>query len=223
MTSLVRRIRYAGQRGGPLYEGIRWIARHPDDLKRHPQWLWQRGPVTMRLRVPWWPYDAAHWVATMLPSQPRVFEYGGGGSTLWLEDLGAIATVTEHDEQWHAQLASALSPNTRLLLRPSQEFGVVTSAVAPGYFDSYVGAIDGEPDEGFDLVIVDGRARVECVRHAMPKVKPGGLLLLDDSDRTRYKTALELLATWERHLFTGLKPGADCPAQTSAWRRPTHE
>ena len=47
-------------------------------------------------------------------------------------------------------------------------------------------AICDEPDASLDLVVVDGRARVECARRAMPKVKPGGLLLLDDTSRERY-------------------------------------
>jgi hypothetical protein len=220
MRRLARRARYLRIKYSDICEGIAWIARNPADLREHPQWLRQRGPVTMRFRVPWWPYDVPGWVAGMLPAQPRVFEYGGGGSTLWLEDLGASVTVAEHNKEWHDQLAEVLSADTRLLLRPSQESGVITSAVEPGYFDSYAAAIDGESDASLDMVIVDGRARVDCVRHAIPKVKPGGLLLLDDTDRPRYRAAVTLLEQWDRHVFTGLKPGSHRPAQTSAWRRP---
>jgi hypothetical protein len=176
----------------------------------------------MALRTPWWPYDAIAWVASALPPHPRVFEYGGGGSTLWLEDRGATVTVVEHDEQWHGQLAGQLAPGTVLLFRPPDATGTMASAAAPGYFDGYVAAIDGQPDGSLDLVIVDGRARVECARRAMPKVRPGGLLLLDDTDRPGYRPALEMLAGWERHVFAGLKPGQHFPAQTSAWKRPAH-
>jgi hypothetical protein len=200
--------------------GIAWVARHPRDLARHPRWLWERTAATLALRVPWWPYDAPGWVAANLPPQPRVFEFGGGGSTLWLEDLGAKVTVAEHDREWHAQLAAALTPRTTLLFRPPQKSGTVTSAVVPGFFDAYAAAIDGEPDGSFDLVIVDGRARVECVRHVMPKVRPSGLLILDDTERARYEPAAETLTGWERRVFVGLKPGLRAPAQTSVWRRP---
>jgi predicted O-methyltransferase YrrM len=152
--------------------------------------------------------------------KPRVFEFGGGGSTLWLEDLGAEITVTEHDGEWHAQLAATLSPRTTVLFRPPQEAGIVSSAVVPGFFDAYAATIDDEPDGSFDLVIVDGRARVECVRHVMPKVRPHGLLILDDTERARYAPAVKMLADWERRVFVGLKPGLRAPAQTSVWRRP---
>jgi hypothetical protein len=208
-------------RGWQEYAGLAYNARHPRDLARHPQWLRQRGAATMTLRIPWWPYDAPVWVAANLPPEARVFEYGGGGSTLWLEDLGAAVTAVEHDAQWHAQLAAAVSPRTRLLFRPPHPAGTVTSAVAPSYFDTYAAAIDAEPDGNLDLVIVDGRARVECARRAMSKVRPGGLLILDDTDRARYEPAVQMLGGWERRVFAGLKPGQRIPAQTSAWRRPT--
>lgn len=172
------------------------------------------------MRAPWWPYDAAAWLREHLPRNARVFEYGGGGSTLWLEDLGAAVTVVEHDEAWCRHLSQALRPDTQLLGTPADVAGFVGSAAGDGFFDSYVAAIDAQPDAGLDLVIVDGRARVECVRRAIGKVRAGGLLLLDDSDRARYQPAVALLAGWERHVFTGLKPGYPVPAQTSIWRRP---
>jgi hypothetical protein len=176
--------------------------------------------MPMTLRRPWWPYGAVEWIAGYLPATARVFEYGGGGSTLWLQDNGAIVTVAEHDIAWHRQLQEELPAGTRVLLRPSEAAGTITSAVHDGYFDSYVAAISDEPDASLDLAIVDGRARVGCVRQAMPKVRPGGLLLLDDTERPRYQLAVDLLDGWERRVFEGLKPGSPSPAQTSVWRRP---
>jgi hypothetical protein len=172
------------------------------------------------LRSPFWPYSAIEWLAEALPPKARAFEYGGGGSTLWLEDRGTILTVTEHDEEWHRKLADGLAPGTTLLFRPPAPVGSITSAVLPGYFDDYAAAIDDQPDGSLDLVIVDGRARVECVRRSMPKVKPGGLLLFDDADRGRYRSAVKGLTGWERHIFVGLKPGQRFPAHTSVWKRP---
>lgn len=194
---------------------VRYLARHPQEISRLPQWLPQRSLSPMALRKPWWPYDAATWVAAHLPPHARVFEYGGGGSTLWLQDQGAAVTVAEHDEQWHQRLSQVLLPGTEIMLRRTEPIGQITSAVEPGFFDGYVAAIDEEAADSFALVIVDGRARTECVRHAVPKVKPGGLLLLDDTDRARYQPAIALLAGWERHVFEGLKPGEPSRADVS--------
>lgn len=195
------------------------MIRHPHEVTRVPRWLRERNGSTVTLRSPWWPYSGIEWMTAALPRRARAFEYGGGGSTLWLEDREAMVTVVEHDKEWHDQLADRLGPDTRLLFHPPTATGSITSVAAAGYFDDYVAAIDREDDASLDLVIVDGRARVQCVRRALPKVKPGGLLLLDDTDRARYRPALELLRGWERNVFAGLKAGQYHPAQTSVWRR----
>jgi hypothetical protein len=171
----------------------------------------------MVMRRPWWPYTATAWVAEHLPPSARVFEYGGGGSTLWLQDQGASVTVAEHHRQWALQLAEA---GITVMGRSTERAGSVRSDVEPGFFDSYVAAVSEESDDSLDLVVVDGRARVECVRRAMPKVKHGGLLLLDDTNRARYRPAIAILAPWDRYVFHGLKPGDCWPGETSVWRRP---
>jgi hypothetical protein len=194
------------------------VIRHPHEITRLPRWFRERNGSLMTLRSPWWPYSGIEWMAAALPRQARVFEYGGGGSTLWLEDRGAIVTVVEHDKEWHGQLAGVVGSDTRLF-QPPTKTGSITSVAASGHFDDYVAAIDGERNGSLDLAIVGGRARVDCVGRAMAKVKPGGLLLLDDTDRARYRPAVELLRGWERHVFAGLKAGQHHPAQTSVWRR----
>jgi hypothetical protein len=201
-------------------QAARYLASHPGQVRYVPRWVRQRSLTPLAMRAPWWSYDAADWLRGHLPRGARVFEYGGGGSTLYLEDLGAAVTVVEHDMAWCRQLAQAVGPGTDLLSQGIDAAGSVGSAASEGYFDSYVAAIDPQPDASLDLVIVDGRARVACVQRAISKVKAGGLLLLDDSDRVRYQPAVALLASWERHVFTGLKPGYPVPAQTSIWRRP---
>jgi hypothetical protein len=198
---------------------VAFLTGHPRELARLPRWLREKRAATMALRSPWWPYAAVEWVAAALPPRPHVFEYGGGGSTLWLEDLGATVTVVEHDETWHGQISAALSPGTTVLFRPAAAAGTITSSVASGFFDDYIAAVDSQPDDSLDLVIVDGRARVECVRRAMPKLREGGILVLDDAGRSRYQPAVQALTGWERHAFAGLKPGQRHPADTSAWKR----
>ena len=43
----------------------------------------------------------------------------------------------------------------------------------------------------FDLVVVDGRARVACLQHAAKRLAPGGIVLFDDTQRPRYRAGLE--------------------------------
>ena len=58
-------------------------------------------------------------------------------------------------------------------------------------------------DESFDLVVVDfleapAVTRIDALEPALRKVRPGGLLLLDDSDRPGYAKAYELLCRLAR-------------------------
>ncbi len=53
-------------------------------------------------------------------------------------------------------------------------------------FEKYVRSIDRFIDKSLDLVIIDGRARLSCITHALKKIRPGGYLMLDDSERERY-------------------------------------
>jgi predicted O-methyltransferase YrrM len=87
-------------------------------------------------------------------------------------------------------------------------------------YRAYVQAIDSYVDESFDLVLIDGRERVQCVEHAMPKVRHGGWLVLDDTDRERYAGAEKFLQAWSKRKFLGLAPGKSEPGHTTLWCKP---
>ena len=77
----------------------------------------------------------------------------------------------------------------------------------------------------FDLVVVDFLeaptvTRIDALKPAMRKVRPGGFLLLDDSDRPGYAEAFELLAGWRFRKFTGVKDDWPETCETGIFRRP---
>ena len=197
------------------------MAKRPTLMLDLPQWLRDRQRTTLELRSPWWPYGAADAVAKRLPAGASVFEFGGGGSTLWLHDKGAKVTTVEHHRGWHDDLRRLLPDEVTLILREPTTEGSISSEGEPGgFFDDYVATVSALPDESLDLVIVDGRARVACGLAAMGKVKRGGMLLLDDSDRPRYAPLRERLEAWAREDFRGLGPGGGRVQQTSVWEAP---
>jgi hypothetical protein len=79
-------------------------------------------------------------------------------------------------------------------------------------FTSYARAIRDERDP-FDLVIVDGRARVACLAHALDRVRPGGLVLFDDAQRAEYRAALDAVAQ-PIVCYRGLTPCLPFPSTT---------
>jgi len=74
------------------------------------------------------------------------------------------------------------------------------------YFRKYVESIDKYPDKYFDLVFIDGRARMGCILHSIKKIKSGGFLVLDNSDGNKYKLAQKLLKHYKKLDFFGIAP-----------------
>jgi hypothetical protein len=46
----------------------------------------------------------------------------------------------------------------------------------------YVAVAADFPDDSLDFVVIDGRYRTHCIRQSLGKLKPGGLLLVDDAN-----------------------------------------
>ena len=91
--------------------------------------------------------------------------------------------------------------------------------------ERFVPELESLPDASFDLVVIDfleapGAQRPDAVRAAMPKVRPGGYLLLDDSDRPAYAGVFELLSGWRLKRFVGVKDGWPQAVETAIFRRP---
>jgi len=59
---------------------------------------------------------------------------------------------------------------------------------------------------------------VACAREALPKVRPEGWVLLDNSDRTEYSAVFERYARYPVEVFDGLVPYTPALAQAAAWR-----
>jgi predicted O-methyltransferase YrrM len=53
-------------------------------------------------------------------------------------------------------------------------------------FEKYAKTIQQFPTEYFDLVLVDGRARPSCIQQSLPYLKHGGLLVVDNTERSYY-------------------------------------
>ncbi|MFL5945989.1 MAG: class I SAM-dependent methyltransferase [Gaiellaceae bacterium] len=176
--------------------------------------------------TPWLNFRAIHWLASHIDETMRVFEYGSGGSTLFFAKRVHEVVSVEHDPAWYARTRAAIAAHaivncTYLLRPPKPTVQPQVTSTDPAYagmdFAEYVAAIDAFPDASFDLVSVDGRARTACVFAALRKVKRGGVILLDDSDRPYYREAVEALAHRARSDFAGIAPYATDVSRTSVW------
>lgn len=167
----------------------------------------------VHLGLPWWTYKAIDRVEGFLQGRDaRVFEYGSGASTVWLAQRAGEIYSVEHDEEFANLVGSLISgfDNVTLLTVPPKE--AMGSAAAPsgrrGYenmdFIEYVETI-GQVGGEFDLIVVDGRARVSCALWAFRYLKPGGILLFDDLRRNRYRSIFEMIGG-RVEVLSGAKP-----------------
>ena len=191
------------------------------------------------IRLPWICYEAIWNLEAGLERDMKVFEYGCGGSTLFFADRGCSVISVEHNPEWYS-LASSLirnhnnassvdlqlqEPERKALGLLYQDETVCTS-FSPDYFGfnfaDYVKSILKYPDNYFDIVLVDGRARRSCIFYSIPKVKPGGLLVLDNTERTEYLGQGVLgLDKFELECeFKGRPPGLAFESQCMVWKKP---
>ncbi len=182
---------------------------------------------------PWIAFDAIDYLASAVRPGSRVFEYGSGGSTLYWLSLGAECVSIEHDPEWYAlmlpRLESLSGIDYRLVVsapansddcRDIADPTCYRSASSGNLYKNYTAQINSFADQFFDLVVVDGRARPSCIMHGARKVKPGGLLVLDNADRAYYlaqtRQFLDGFACLE---FIGAAPGLYEFTQTNIYIR----
>jgi FkbM family methyltransferase len=185
------------------------LSEHPDSVSRealrkfHWRWLLSvyLGPDS--LARPWIAYPAADFLETLLSSHSRVFEYGAGGSTLYFAKRVAELVTVEHDRRWLERISARMRRRAKTLWRAHLAEPVAANfrgfpptdpesyaSTAPEYegmsFENYATAIEQYPDNHFDVVLIDGRARPSCFKHAIAKVKFGGHIVLDNAERKAY-------------------------------------
>jgi len=175
------------------------------------------------LDVPWWTYSAIDNVEEWLADRPRpvrAFEYGSGASTFWLARRVDEVHSVEHHRGFADSIAEPLAAAGNVHLRvvePSPSAHPAIPSAKEGQrrldFAAYVAALD---DVGgrFDLVVIDGRARTACLARALPHLAPNGLVVFDNSRRSRYRPAIETCRLSELRL-RGLTPTLPYPEQTS--------
>ncbi len=197
-------------RAGHAARTCAWVARSPSYGRDVFKMLPTLGKNPLDLRQAWLPFGLMTELDAFVDSTTRVFEFGGGGSTAWFADrVGEVVTV-EHEAAWFAMLRERMGP------LPNVSVSYCSSADS---YSQYVASIDDYPDDSFDVIVVDGRERVRCFSHAIPKLRPGGWLLIDDVERQRYSPVFGMV-DWPRRVIRGFAPCKPTLAHTAVFARP---
>jgi hypothetical protein len=177
-------------------------------------------------QAPWMSPAAIRIFKSIISKDMKGFEYGSGSSTVFFASLCEELISIEHHEGWHNTVRTNLDAKSinnvkyhlvkaKLMVNPSVNdkdkfiniqleliLGDFPEATVMQEYRDYFSFINNYENAYFDFVIVDGRARTECVCFAMNKVKPGGFIVLDNAERNRYKPVHYLLKDWNKVLTT---------------------
>lgn len=117
--------------------------------------------------IPWYTYPAIEYFNQLDARALRVFEYGSGNSSLYWASKGAEVWSVEHDPAWWESMGTKSALLKGLFLRESA--------------DAYAQAIHDVGGD-FDIIVIDGAWRNECVAAALSHLRSGGMIILDNSD-----------------------------------------
>jgi hypothetical protein len=137
--------------------------------------------------IPWWTYAAISWLDSVLRGSEEVLEFGAGHSSLWLASRTARVTSIEHDRGWADRVARRSPANLRVEHRACAGDLLETKDDDP-----YVEPLRSGSSR-YDVVVVDGMARITCLRGAPSVLKDDGLVVLDNADRVELRAGLEAL------------------------------
>jgi hypothetical protein len=185
----------------------------------------------------WITFPAIDFIEKNTPGGSKVFEYGGGGSTLFFLKLNAAVITVEHNTAWFKILKDTIKTKDwqgHLVEPEVKDPSSILSISRPGdyfsadpdfkdhTFKNYASFIDEFPDKTFDIVLVDGRARTSCLKHSINKVKQHGFLILDNSDRKYYTSEQEDVLNNNFSLLlstTAATPYLKHFSQTTIWKK----
>jgi hypothetical protein len=156
--------------------------------------------------IPWVTYSFIDFIKTRLGKQHTVFEFGSGNSTFFYAKFAGVVVSVEHDKEWYKKIVDSKPDNSEMIF---------CELVRDGDYCR----MPLKLKEKFDIIIVDGRDRVNCCKQAVEALTLSGVVVLDDSEREDYKEAVVFLLSkgFKHLLFSGISPGLFYRKSTSVF------
>jgi hypothetical protein len=135
------------------------------------------GTTLMRLamdrrpELPWLGYRAINRLDELLQPDWKMLEFGSGLSTIWFAKRCKLVVSIESNKKWYKFTKKNLNKkyeNVDCILRESEK---------------RYSKIKKYPDGHFDFALIDGELRDECAGVCIDKVKKGGYIYLDNTDK----------------------------------------
>jgi predicted O-methyltransferase YrrM len=154
-------------------------------------------------QLPWFTLPCLEWLIQQDLSDKTILEYGSGFSTLWLAKRCKDIVSIEANKEWYnkivAKLIGNLKDTSHYLLRETNEG-------EQDKIDFYCNAPDSIPfPKQYDIVIVDGILRNECLQKAIKLLsKKGGIIIADNWIQSYVwmsPAAIEIMKPYEVTIF----------------------
>jgi len=124
-----------------------------------------------RPQLPWISYTAIKEIRKHLNMNSIVLEFGSGMSTLWFSKYVKQIYSVEDNKAWFDKLSKII--NIKKIRNVTYRY-----LTEIDYF-----TFMSDQEIKFDLILVDGSFRDQCIKHAINNLKEGGILYLDNSDK----------------------------------------
>jgi predicted O-methyltransferase YrrM len=188
------------------------VGRVISNLLAHPQYISRcvthnllNGKTPLDLELPWFSYAAIDFLKTFLQPAMSVCEYGSGGSTVFFARRVKDVFSIEDNPKWFELVSDRIKQmgirNVELKLCPFDFKNPVDFEQS-----SYLNAL---PPRNFDVIVIDGseewtQVRPVCFAKAETLVKPGGIIVVDDS--WRYPTLRKANKAQRLQIFQSVGP-----------------
>tara|TARA_B100001248_G_C27378060_1_gene455414 strand:- start:931 stop:1638 length:708 start_codon:yes stop_codon:yes gene_type:complete len=116
--------------------------------------------------IPWYTYPTIEYLMQLDLRGKKIFEWGGGNSTLYFQDRVKSIKSIESNKNWYEYLKSNISSNCELIFSDKK---------------NYVKQIATKKIK-YDIIIIDGILREDCARVAYEYLEDTGFIILDNSD-----------------------------------------
>lgn len=122
----------------------------------------------------------------------KVLEYGSGVSTTEIANKCKTILSIEHQENWYDKMKNEIPNNCELIFKnPDLPY---TEGGDCGTYEEFKTYIEAPINNGpFDVILIDGRARVSCASICYKMSHENTIVFIHDYHREEYQEALNYL------------------------------
>jgi len=145
--------------------------------------------------IPWCSYPFIDFISERITKNMKIFEYGSGNSTIFYASKCYSIKAIDHDKSWVDKINNKLPKNATVLYKELI------------YDGNYCREIN-QDNTKYNVVIIDGRDRNNCVYNCIPNLAEDGVILFDNTQMNSYNESISFLKEkgFRKIDFWGISP-----------------